>query len=39
LALKPKLALIEKHIDENSQITNMLYKSLLQEQAELLLDF
>ncbi len=39
LAQKPKLALIEKHIDEDFNITNVLYMDLLREQASLLIKF
>ncbi|MFY0607178.1 MAG: NAD(P)H-dependent oxidoreductase [Cyclobacteriaceae bacterium] len=39
LAQKPKLAHIEKHIDESFNITNVLYRDLLEEQANLLVKF
>ena len=39
LALKPKLARIEAHIDGDFQITNNLYMQLLKEQAEKFIEF
>lgn len=39
LAQKPKLARIEANINEDFEITNNLYMSLIREQAELLIDF
>lgn len=38
LALKPKLAQIDRHL-ENGTITNSLYNTLLKEQAKKLVDF
>ncbi|MEQ8473817.1 MAG: NAD(P)H-dependent oxidoreductase [Marinoscillum sp.] len=39
LAQKPKLARIEANINEDFEITNKLYMSLIREQAELLMEF